>query len=59
MVLFIELNLGAFGCPQPHGRDLTAVTSRVATESRSRAGTLWEGTVEEAPVAFLNDSRRS
>lgn len=51
-------NLGAFGCPLPRGRDLTAVTSHAGTESRSRAGTPWVGTVEEAPAAFLNDSRR-
>lgn len=38
----------------------TAVTSHAAIETRSRAGTSWEGTVEEASaVVLLHGSRRS
>lgn len=46
-------------CQGSPGRPATAVTSHAASETRSRAGTPWEGTVKEAPTALLHDSRRS
>jgi len=41
------------------GHPTTAKTSHAARETRSRAGTLWEGTVEEEPTALLHGSSRS
>ena len=38
---------------------LPLLSLRAASETGSRAGTPWEGTVEEAPRALLHGSRRS